>query len=174
MDAFRWTRTGREYYLVVGNNGLVFQSKMPASIDKPLSWISDHPLALSDEPYLDSLPQLWFDRTHAGVLLEKTAINALVVSGGHVSGGGFYSTGPLPPVRTIGFVNTFCINWWAALLYTALLPPLFYLPYWLLRRLAEYRRSRRGLCARCGYDLRASPDRCPECGAITSASTANA
>jgi hypothetical protein len=36
----------------------------------------------------------------------------------------------------------------------------------LRQLLAAQRRGRTGFCARCGYDLRATPSRCPECGAM--------
>ena len=35
----------------------------------------------------------------------------------------------------------------------------------LARNRRESARAARGLCPRCGYDLRATPGRCPECGA---------
>jgi hypothetical protein len=53
----------------------------------------------------------------------------------------------------------------------------FSIPYWLIvsvsvvlralleiRPWIERRRMRRGLCPQCAYDIRATPDHCPECG----------
>ncbi|HEY7088746.1 MAG TPA: hypothetical protein VH518_11695 [Tepidisphaeraceae bacterium] len=55
-------------------------------------------------------------------------------------------------------------SYWPIAVATALLPALW-IPG-LMRRLRASRRRRLGCCAHCGYDLRATPDRCPECGAV--------
>lgn len=43
--------------------------------------------------------------------------------------------------------------------------PVMYFGLRILRGLKVSRRKRYGLCAKCGYDLRASSEKCPECGA---------
>ena len=45
------------------------------------------------------------------------------------------------------------------------------LPAWQLARVAARGRRRADVCAFCGYDLRATPGRCPECGTAAAVST---
>ena len=58
------------------------------------------------------------------------------------------------------WVELLVVPYWLVLMVTALPLPAF-AARWIRRR----RRAGAGLCAACGYDLRASPRRCPECGA---------
>jgi hypothetical protein len=76
------------------------------------------------------------------------------------SGATFVSTGLFVSPSAFQVV---VVPYWVLLLLAALLPAyvLTRLPGALRRR----RRRKRNLCLECGYDLRATPDRCPECGA---------
>ena len=42
--------------------------------------------------------------------------------------------------------------------------PLAWLVLWTMRKKSKPHRA--ATCAKCGYDLRATPDRCPECGTL--------
>ncbi len=58
-------------------------------------------------------------------------------------------------------------RWVLAVPHWVYLIPLALPPALHLNRLRKRRRRRSvGLCPACGYDLRATPDRCPECGAM--------
>jgi hypothetical protein len=64
--------------------------------------------------------------------------------------------------------NVACPHW---LLLLALLAP----PVLRLRRTLRVRKLRRsGGCQMCGYDLCATPDRCPECGHVNAAAATSA
>ena len=57
------------------------------------------------------------------------------------------------------FYGAIEIPWWSLFLLFSLLPGTR-----LAARVRRRSQRRRGLCPACGYDLRATPQRCPECG----------
>jgi hypothetical protein len=69
-----------------------------------------------------------------------------------------YTMGP----AARGDRSVLAVRPWLPALLTAVLPAA-----WLIRFRQARRALRRGLCPTCGYDLRASPERCPECGAAS-------
>jgi hypothetical protein len=70
------------------------------------------------------------------------------------------------PARAMQMRSLECvIPLWSLVLLLGILPAVWF-PITLRRR----RRARQGHCPACGYDLRASPDRCPECGSPAASS----
>ena len=75
-----------------------------------------------------------------------------------------YEAGPpdgLPPGK---HMETFVVPHGAIASASSILPG-----GWVLARVLARRRRKAGLCSSCGYDLRATPGRCPECGTMPAA-----
>jgi len=85
--------------------------------------------------------------------------------------GGFWWSAVRTPAAIQG-VELVVPHWSLAVAIVSL--PLTRTTLWLKRRvLARWRRNS-NLCPTCGYDLRATPDRCPECGTPAAPPTTNA
>jgi hypothetical protein len=85
--------------------------------------------------------------------------NDEVLGFGVINGGRGWNGNDVIVVRHIGVA----LPWWYFLL-LGLATPLERLGRWLWSGRRSDRRRRAGLCVCCGYALRASTDRCPECG----------
>ncbi|MDB5321661.1 MAG: hypothetical protein JWN40_3292 [Phycisphaerales bacterium] len=70
------------------------------------------------------------------------------------------SVGGWPGASYHAGINGFAVAMGWAILLTAVLPS------YRLATIVRRCRPRLGHCLSCGYDLRATPDRCPECGAV--------
>jgi hypothetical protein len=67
-----------------------------------------------------------------------------------------------PPRKSFQLFALTCEWWFLFLIFSA--PPAFYITAIWRRARSSRKRKNNKLCLKCGYDLRASPDRCPECG----------
>ena|ERR1700722_2764708 len=67
----------------------------------------------------------------------------------------------LPSILHHGINTAIVVPLWIGALICAAVPLA-----WAIRQVARRKVLKGGLCPACGYDLRATPERCPECGAI--------
>jgi hypothetical protein len=98
-----------------------------------------------------------FARLSGTTFIVPTTLTAAAAPGRTFGG---TATVPLVPWLMAPPYVSYVVPYWSMILLLA--PPLALAPVGQMKR--RWRR-RRGRCERCGYDLRASAGRCPECGA---------
>ena len=180
MNRDEYPNSRRAWMVVVLASGLLFIAILAASVRghwraTSLEWIPADETGLARVSWGDGVVFFTHIRCRAmndpnvkvGVSLTTDAVAA-----GDAANRGTYWRSMASYYRCAGFVYgttfdsdtgyseySFEMPFWPLLVLT-LVPP----AAWTYRRWKERRRRLRGLCRRCGYDLRASEGRCPECG----------
>jgi hypothetical protein len=107
-------------------------------------------------PNLNWTPEAltWYDRLPTGCHIRKLGFGY-----DHDT---YFERNATPSMIAMGRYMSVGIPFWAAAA-VWLMPVPFAFLIW--RRVVANGRIKRGLCIVCGYDLRATPNQCPECGA---------
>jgi hypothetical protein len=173
-----WYTTESTRYGVHNYRGQVLLWRLTvAPTPTAMTWVS--PAKMGTGFVWDSTPDTWYDqfRNHPmGIAPAEVFENAPV-------------GGAAGDRRLLGFRHVSTDAWFprAQLMhgYTAARSSALYVPLWSIAMIAAAwpamqvvgvirtsRRRRGGLCVDCGYDLRATPGQCPECGHTAAAAGA--
>jgi hypothetical protein len=180
MNLSRWRSTLPSVRVITGVVALsAFAVLMlyGAFYDAKWGWHNDHHAILFASKYARvsiGYVHMEGDRPIRDIRFRPGAVN---IRGSVSAGFGFANAGGRMWSRSLGFfywsaqesrpgrnnsVRTVDIPHWFLVV---LILSVFFLPPYLRHR-RKRRRARSGLCPTCGYDLRESPDQCPECGAV--------
>ena len=158
--------------LLVGDVTLWWTSRRAVSIvaiqvppDGRAQFIASHQsrLYLAISGYvLDDRHRLWIDGTVGTWETGQELLNGLTSSAKNTAA--FGPAGLATGATDIAGGGRWCILWLPQWL------PVVLLSIWPARRLRttirRWQWRRKGHCVECGYDLRATPERCPECGTV--------
>ena len=112
-------------------------------------------------------PQPWrlsFGHNFAEVMYENAPFRWRALGFGRQRMSFVFERGDVAPVLVL---NAWTAPHWSACTFFALMPL-----FGIVSRLRRRRFSKKSvLCPHCGYDLRATPDRCPECGSMPTPTT---
>jgi hypothetical protein len=134
---------------VVGDTGICTSAKTPTAFAKI-------PIAVLTVFSARGRLSIRSNVTHPGSLFDLTRSGHWGWRRGNASE---FRTGE-PWIGTGDWGWWLSVPHWFVVLFFAILPTVH-----ALLAIRRRRRQREGLCRVCGYDLRATPDRCPECGA---------
>ena len=144
---------------VVCHDGAVFISRDRYRW-KPVSLVDiDHPLTSGRAPGFAAGFKPWSRLTGTTWTDLPLQGEAIEFHGFHAQRQGTFGAEAQDPDGTDECYELYAVPSWVPVVATAALPAA-----WMLSRLRARRRRHAGVCAACGYDLRATPGRCPECG----------